>query len=100
MKRLFTLIMTLLLVSTFISAEETYQEKVKNVYLKYACLYKYGPNVSYESLSSSEKAGLKKAAALADKLSISGYARIRNDHYLKNAKAKENQANGLSSVSD
>ena len=59
MKRHFTLIMTLLLVSTFISAEETYQEKVKNVYLKYACLYKYGPNVSYESLSSSEKAGLK-----------------------------------------
>lgn len=63
MKRLFTLIMTLLLVSTFISAEETYQEKVKNVYLKYACLYKYGPNVSYESLSSSEKAGLKNYAS-------------------------------------
>lgn len=63
MKRLFTLIMTLLLVSTFISAEETYQEKIKNVYLKYACLYKYGPNVSYESLSSSEKAGLKNYAS-------------------------------------
>lgn len=63
MKRLFTLIMTLLLVPTFISAEETYQEKVKNVYLKYACLYKYGPNVSYESLSSSEKAGLKNYAS-------------------------------------
>ena len=63
MKRHFTLIMTLLLVSTFISAEETYQEKVKNVYLKYACLYKYGPNVSYESLSSSEKAGLKNYAS-------------------------------------
>lgn len=30
-----------------------------------------------------EKAGLKKAAALADKLSINGYARIRNDHFLK-----------------
>ena len=30
-----------------------------------------------------EKAGLKKAAALADKLSIDGYARIRNDHFLK-----------------
>lgn len=59
MKRLFILIMTLLSVSTFISAEETYQEKVRNVYLNYACLYKYGPNVSYESLSNSDKAGLK-----------------------------------------
>lgn len=36
-----------------------------------------------ETLTAEEKAGLKKAAALADKLSISGYARIRNDHYLK-----------------
>ena len=31
-----------------------------------------------------EKAGLKKAAAFADKFSIDGYARFRNDHYLKN----------------
>lgn len=30
-----------------------------------------------------EKAGLKKAAAFADKFSIDGYARLRNDHYLK-----------------
>lgn len=30
-----------------------------------------------------EKASLKKAAALADKLSINGYGRLRNDHYLK-----------------
>jgi len=36
-----------------------------------------------ETLTAEEKAGLKKAAALADKLSVSGYARIRNDHYLK-----------------
>ena len=36
-----------------------------------------------ETFTAEEKAGLKKAAALADKLSISGYARIRNDHYLK-----------------
>ena len=36
-----------------------------------------------ETLTAEEKAGLKKAAALADKLSINGYARIRNDHYLK-----------------
>ena len=36
-----------------------------------------------ESLSAEEKASLKKAAALADKLSIHGYARIRNDHFLK-----------------
>lgn len=33
-----------------------------------------------------EKAGLKKAAALADKLSINGYARLRNDHFLKETK--------------
>lgn len=39
-----------------------------------------------ETLTKEEKAGLKKAAALADKLSINGYARIRNDHYLKDAK--------------
>ena len=39
-----------------------------------------------ETFTAEEKAGLKKAAALADKLSINGYARIRNDHYLKNAK--------------
>ena len=39
-----------------------------------------------ETLTAEEKAGLKKAAALADKLSIHGYARIRNDHYLKNKK--------------
>ncbi|MBR1695616.1 MAG: hypothetical protein IJ709_09495, partial [Selenomonas sp.] len=39
-----------------------------------------------EALTAEEKAGLKKAAALADKLSIHGYARIRNDHYLKNKK--------------
>ena len=31
-----------------------------------------------------EKTGLKKAAALVDKLSIDGYARIRNDHVLTN----------------
>lgn len=36
-----------------------------------------------ETLTAEEKAGLKKAAALANKLSINGYARIRNDHYLK-----------------
>lgn len=35
------------------------------------------------SFTPEEKEGLKKAAALADKLSINGYARIRNDHYLK-----------------
>ena len=29
-----------------------------------------------------EKAGLKKAAAFADKFSIDGYAKLRNDHYL------------------
>lgn len=39
-----------------------------------------------ETFTKEEKAGLKKAAALADKLSINGYARIRNDHYLKDAK--------------
>lgn len=39
-----------------------------------------------ETFTKEEKAGLKKAAALADKLSIDGYARIRNDHYLKDAK--------------
>lgn len=36
-----------------------------------------------ETLSKEERAGLKKAADLADRLSINGYARIRNDHYLK-----------------
>ncbi|MBQ1890599.1 MAG: hypothetical protein II160_07865, partial [Selenomonas sp.] len=35
------------------------------------------------SFTPEEREGLKKAAALADKLSISGYARLRNDHYLK-----------------
>ena len=35
------------------------------------------------SFTPEEKEGLKKAAVLAEKLSISGYARIRNDHYLK-----------------
>ncbi|SHK24572.1 hypothetical protein SAMN05216582_10121 [Selenomonas ruminantium] len=39
-----------------------------------------------ETFTQEEKAGLKKAAALADKLSIGGYARIRNDHYLKDNK--------------
>lgn len=39
-----------------------------------------------ETFTKEEKAGLKKAAALADKLSIDGYARIRNDHYLKDNK--------------
>lgn len=44
---------------------------------------KLNDSQSGETLTAEEKAGLKKAAALADKLSISGYARIRNDHYLK-----------------
>jgi len=39
-----------------------------------------------------EKAGLKKAAALADKFSINGYARLRNDHYLKDT-GKTTRAN-------
>lgn len=38
-----------------------------------------------ETLTTEEKASIKKAASLADKLSISGYARIRNDHYLKDS---------------
>ena len=38
---------------------------------------------SESAFTPEEKEGLKKAAALADKLSISGYARLRNDHYLK-----------------
>ncbi|MCH3958135.1 MAG: hypothetical protein LKE51_00655 [Selenomonas sp.] len=37
------------------------------------------------TFTQAEKAGLKKAAALADKLSIDGYARIRNDHQLLSA---------------
>ena len=44
---------------------------------------KLNSNQGGETFTAEEKAGLKKAAALADKLSISGYARIRNDHYLK-----------------
>ncbi|SDP40331.1 hypothetical protein [Selenomonas ruminantium] len=43
-----------------------------------------------ETFTKEEKAGLKKAAALADKLSINGYARIRNDHFL----TEERQADG------
>jgi hypothetical protein len=39
-----------------------------------------------------EKAGLKKAAAFADKFSIDGYARLRNDHYLKDT-GKTTRAN-------
>ena len=39
-----------------------------------------------ETFTKEEKAGLKKAAALADKLSVNGYARIRNDHFLANNK--------------
>ena len=39
-----------------------------------------------------EKAGLKKAAAFADKFSIDGYARLRNDHYLKTS-GKTTRAN-------
>lgn len=37
------------------------------------------------ALTQEEKASLKKAASLADKLTISGYTRIRNDHYIKNS---------------
>ena len=44
---------------------------------------KLNSNQGGETFTAEEKAGLKKAAALADKLSINGYARIRNDHYLK-----------------
>ena len=39
-----------------------------------------------------EKAGLKKAAAFADRFSIDGYARIRNDHFLKDS-GKSTRAN-------
>lgn len=40
-----------------------------------------------------EKAGLKKAAALADKLSISGYGRLRNDHRIKETGGRQTIAN-------
>ena len=39
---------------------------------------KLNSNQGGETFTAEEKAGLKKAAALADKLSINGYARIRN----------------------
>ena len=39
-----------------------------------------------------EKAGLKKAAAFADRFSMDGYARIRNDHFLKDS-GKSTRAN-------
>ena len=39
-----------------------------------------------------EKAGLKKAAEFADRFSIDGYARIRNDHFLKDS-GKSTRAN-------
>lgn len=37
------------------------------------------------TLTDEEKAGLKKAAAFADRFSIDGYARLRNDHYLSDS---------------
>lgn len=49
-------------------------------------------NENGTTFTEKEKAGLKKAAALADKLSIDGYARIRNDHYLK-ASGRSTRAN-------
>ena len=39
-----------------------------------------------DGLTKEERAGLKKAADLAERLDISGYARIRNDHYLTDKK--------------
>ncbi len=44
------------------------------------------------TLSAEEKAGIKKVAAFADKFSIDGYARLRNDHYLKDT-TKTTRAN-------
>jgi hypothetical protein len=48
-----------------------------------ADLEKAANEVNGTTFTEEEKAGLKKAAALANKVSIDGYARLRNDHYLK-----------------
>lgn len=44
------------------------------------------------TITKEEKADLKRAAALADKLSVQGYARLRNDHYLRDT-GKKTRAN-------
>ena len=39
-----------------------------------------------DSFTPEERAGLKRAAELADKLTVNGYVRVRNDHFLKDKK--------------
>lgn len=39
-----------------------------------------------DGFTEEERAGLKKAADLADKLSVNGYVRVRNDHFLNDKK--------------
>ena len=43
-----------------------------------------GENSTGDGFTKEEREGLKKAADLADKLSINGYVRVRNDHFLTN----------------
>lgn len=44
-----------------------------------------GKGAEGEVFTKEDREALKKASALADKFSVGGYARIRNDHYLKDA---------------
>jgi len=48
-----------------------------------ADLEKTTNEITGTTFTEEEKAGLKKAATFADKFSIDGFARLRNDHYLK-----------------
>jgi len=60
-----------------------------------ADLEKATNEINGTTFTEEEKAGLKKAASLADKISINGYARLRNDHYLKDTTGRTTRANML-----